>query len=174
MRHGDDKQRKASFLHNLQKKSFSFFVISIFLRIFANVNHVRSHRVKAKCWLTVCIAMQMPVEGGKSCLWEATWQWGTIYGLGVYLTLCSWHSEIWKISIIVKEHGSGRCPWVCIHQPAVYLIIYKVCQRCDIHTGVGFCVARSDDNGQSRASECGTSDGMSSHAFFVFGTIKQW
>lgn len=41
---------------------------------------------------------------------------------------------------------------VYMHQPAVYLIIYKVCQRFDIHTSVGFCVARSDSNGhyQSR------------------------
>jgi hypothetical protein len=43
--------------------------------------------------------------------------------------------------------------------------IYKVCQWCDIHTGVGFCVARSDDNGQSRASECGTSDGKAPTLF---------
>ena len=32
---------------------------------------------------------------------------------------------------------------VYMHQPAVYLIIYKVCQRFDIHTSVGFSVVHS-------------------------------
>lgn len=35
-----------------------------------------------------------------------------------------------------------------------------------IYIGVGFCVARSDDNGQSRASECGTGN-KGFHAFFI-------
>ena len=49
--------------------------------------------------------------------------------------------------------------------------INKVCQGSDIHTGVGFCVARSTVMGDARASVCGTSDGMNSHAFFVDITI---
>ena len=49
--------------------------------------------------------------------------------------------------------------------------IYKVCQGSDIHTGVGFCVARSDYMGNAKASSCGTSDRQDSHAFFVGITI---
>jgi len=49
--------------------------------------------------------------------------------------------------------------------------INKVCQGSDIHTGVGFCVARSTVMGDARASVCGTSDRQDSHAFFVGITI---
>ena len=34
--------------------------------------------------------------------------------------------------------------------------INKVCQGSDIHTGVGFCVARSDYMGNAKVSSCGT------------------
>ena len=78
------------------------------------------------------------------------------------LFLTAWN---FATSHVVKEHGSGRCPSVCIHQPEVYLIIYKVCQRCDIHTGVGFCVARSDYMGNAKASSCGTGNGKGSTLF---------
>ena len=81
------------------------------------------------------------------------------------LFLTAWN---FATSLVVKEHSSGRCPWVCNHQPAVYLIIYKVCQRCAIHTGVGFCVARSDYMGNAKASSCGTGSGKDSHALFVY------
>ena len=37
-------------------------------------------------------------------------------------------------------------------------------RRIYIH-GVGFCVARSTIPGNAKASECGTGDGQSSHAF---------
>lgn len=36
-----------------------------------------------------------------------------------------------------------------------------------MHTGVGFCVARSTEMGNAKASECGTGDGKDSHAFCV-------
>ena len=41
--------------------------------------------------------------------------------------------------------------------PYCTMFVYKVCQRCDIHTGVGFCVARSTTMGNAKASSCGTS-----------------
>ena len=37
-----------------------------------------------------------------------------------------------------------------------------------IHIGVGFGVARPDEKGNARASGCGTSGQVSSHAFFVY------
>ena len=43
--------------------------------------------------------------------------------------------------------------------------INKVCQGSDIHTGVGFCVARSTTMGNAKASERGTSDGMTPTLF---------
>ena len=57
--------------------------------------------------------------------------------------------------------------WCVFTSQRYTLFADKVCQWCDIHTGVGFCVARSDDNGQSRASECGTSDGKTPTLFCI-------
>ena len=43
--------------------------------------------------------------------------------------------------------------------------IYKVYQRCDIHTGVGFCVARSTGLGNAKVSTLGTGDGKTPTLF---------
>jgi hypothetical protein len=54
-----------------------------------------------------------------------------------------------------------------VYTPAggVPYYIYKVRQRCDIHTGVGFCVARSTVMGNAKASKCGTGDSMNPTLF---------
>lgn len=52
-------------------------------------------------------------------------------------------------------------------------MLFKVCHRFDIHTGVGFCVARSTGLGNAKAFRCGTSDGMDSHVFLHFLTYNQ-
>ena len=49
-------------------------------------------------------------------------------------------------------------------------MFYRVYQRFGIHIGVGFCVARSTELGNAKASQRGTGDGMDSHAFFVYKT----
>ena len=75
-----------------------------------------------------------PAEGGEELLKRNDLTVGNdlwIRRLLSALFLTAWN---FATSLVVKEHSSGRCPWVCNHQPAVYLIIYKVCQRCDIHT----------------------------------------
>lgn len=42
-----------------------------------------------------------------------------------------------------------------------------------IYIGVGFCIARSDDKGNAKASSCGASNGMDSHAFFIYVFITK-
>ena len=97
---------------------------------------------------------------------SATWQWGSIYGLGVYLTLCSWRIEILQPSsqsksmATVDVHG-------CVFTRQRYTLLYKVYQRCDIHTGVGFCVASSTWLGNAKVSMRGTGDGKNPTLFFV-------
>ena len=41
---------------------------------------------------------------------------------------------------MVDVHG---CVITSRRYTLLYYVIYKVCQRCDIHTGVGFCVVHS-------------------------------
>lgn len=48
-------------------------------------------------------------------------------------------------------------------------MFYRVYQRFGIHIGVGFCVARSTELGNAKASQRGTGDGMDSHAFSYIG-----
>lgn len=150
---------------SFSKKLSHYFAFSIFLHKFANVNHVRN----LIGWCRVCPLWQ-PAKteariGGKELLMRS--------GLTVGNHL--WIRRLLDALILTlgnfanfhrcQEWGNGRCPWVCNHQPAVYLIVYKVCQRCDIHTGVGFCVARSTTMGNAKASERGTSDGMTPTLF---------
>ena len=48
----------------------------------------------AGCVPCGCPPMQKPAEGGEQLLMRSGSTVGTIYGLGVYLTLCSRHFEI--------------------------------------------------------------------------------
>ena len=57
---------------------------------------------------------------------------------------------------------------MCIYTSFVVYIIIMCTKRGIIHTGVGFCVARSNDMGNAKASKCGTGDELRSHAFFVY------
>ena len=84
------------------KKKFSLFCI--FQYFFINLPMLTmSETLSADAGYVPCGCppKQKPAEGGMSCSWGAAWLWEHIYDEGVYLTLCSWHSEIWKISIIV-------------------------------------------------------------------------
>ena len=110
--------------------------------------------------------MQKPAEGGMSCSWGAAWLWGTYIWWRRLLDALFLTSENFANFQSSQEWGNGRCPSVCNHQPAVYLIVYKVCQRCDIHTGVGFCVARSTGLGNAKAFRCGTSNRYRLPRFF--------
>ena len=142
-----------------------YFAFSLFLHKFANVNHVRNLIGWCRVW-HLCPSANAEARRG----------WGTAaheerFDCGNHL----WIRRLLDALILTlgnfanfhrcQEWGNGRCPWVCNHQPAVYLIVYKVCQRCDIHTGVGFCVARSTTMGNAKASERGTSDGMTPTLF---------
>ena len=94
------------FYHLLKKNFLKFCLFSINLCKFALVNHVRSHRGRKQTQPTACMTMQKPAEGGMSCSWGAAWRWGTIYGLGVYLTLCSWRLETSQTFIVVRNEAT--------------------------------------------------------------------
>ena len=128
------------------REHFPWFLSRLFWNFKIKVLSLHRH----SCWSGMCAVEWWP------------------YMIRRLLTLCSWHLETSQLSYHCREWSNGGCPWVCIHQPAVYLIIYRVCQRCDIHTGVGFCVARSTVMGNAKASKCGTGDGKDSHAFCVY------
>ena len=109
-----------------------------------------------------------PQRVGNSCSWGAVWLCGTyIWWRRLLDALLSTLGNFANFHRC-QEWGNGRCPWVCNHQPEVYLIVYKVCQRCDIHTGVGFCVARSDSNGHYQCLYAWDEWWYDSHAFFVY------
>ena len=141
------------------KKTFSLFLhFQYFFINFPMLATSETLSADAGCVPCGRPSMQKPVAGGEKLLMRS----GLTVGIDLWirrllsaLFLTAWN---FATSHVVKEHSSGRCPWVCNHQPEVYLIIYKVCQRCDIHTGVGFCVARSDYMGNARASGRGTSN----------------
>ena len=111
------------FSHWLQK---TFLIILHFQYFFINLPMLTTSEILSADAGYVpcgCPPMQKSAEGGKSCSWGAAWLWGTYIWWrrlldALFLTL--WN---FATSIVVKEHGNSRCPWVCIHQPAVYLII---------------------------------------------------
>ena len=55
--------------------------------------------------------------------------------------------------------------------PFCVTALFVGCPKRGVHIGVGFSVARSDWKGNARASDCGTSRQVSSHAFFVYVPI---
>jgi len=59
------------------------------------------------------------------------------------------------------------CGYVIVQRTRQPLLYYGGSVNVDIHIGVGFSVARSDEKGSARALKGGTS-GQSSHALFVF------
>ena len=162
----ETRSKAKNLFFSLTSKNLSYyFAFSIFLHKFANVNHVRN----LIGWCRVCPLWPSTKAEVRSGWKELLMRSGLTVGNhlwirrlldALFLTLgnfANFHR--------CQEWGNGRCPWVCNHQPAVYLIVYKVCQRCDIHTGVGFCVARSTTMGNAKASERGTSDGMTPTLF---------
>ncbi len=72
-------------------------------------------------------------------------------------------------SNIIKEHGNSRCLWVCcIHVAALKTIgAVTVLYNC-----VGFCVARSDDVGNAKASSCGMSDWYGLPRFLFYNNLS--
>jgi len=161
----DTLQSKISFSHHFQK---NFLIILLFQYFFINLPMLTASETLSAdtgCEPWGSTNMQKPAEGGKELLMRSDLTVGNHLWIrrlldALFLTLgnfANFHR--------CQEWGNGRCPWVCNHQPAVYLIVYKVCQRCDIHTGVGFCVARSTTMGNAKASERGTGDGMTPTLF---------
>lgn len=68
--------------------------------------------------------------------------------------------------ISVKDEATVDAHECVLYAPGSY--VPRTYVMGDMHTGVGFCVARSTEMGNAKASECGTGDGKDSHAFFVY------
>ena len=57
-----------------------------------------------------------------------------------------------KIHVSQKQ-SNGRCLQICIYVPMLYMV--GMAFRLHIHIGVGVCVARSDLQGNAKASDAG-------------------
>ena len=64
-----------------------------------------------------------PQRVGKSCSWGAAWRWGTIYGLGVYLTLCSRRLKTSQTFIVVRNEATVDVHW-CVITSRRYTLLY--------------------------------------------------
>ena len=101
--------------------------------------------------------LQKPVAGGEELLMRSGLIVGNIYMIKAF----TWRfvldtSKFGKFHLLLKSmamvdvHG---CVITSRRYTLLYYVAYKVYQWCDIHTGVGFCVARSDSNGQYQSLE---------------------
>ena len=112
--------------------------------------------------------MQKSAKGWEETLMRRVLIVGIIYMIKAFTwrfvldagKLRNFHNSV-KNEATVDVHG-------CVTPRQRYALFYRVYQRFGIHIGVGFCVARSTELGNAKASQRGTGDGMDSHAFFVY------
>lgn len=74
---------------------------------------------------------------------------GDIYGIA-FTNACSWRAETSQLSITVKEHSNSRC-LVGVYSSTLLCALLSCNAHLGYliyHIGVGFCVARSDCDGQ--------------------------
>ena len=101
---------------------------------------------------------------------------GVIFIEKAFTNALSWHSETSQLSNLCQEWSNGRCLMVCLCIP----IISHSCW-CFVHhwqlllywfviymSAWGFCIARSTEMGNAKASECGTGSMYRFSRFFVF------
>ena len=114
--------------------------------------------------------MQKSAKGWEETLMRRVLIVGIIYMIKAFTwrfvldagKLRNFHNSV-RNEATVDVHG-------CVTPRQRYALFYRVYQRFGIHIGVGFCVARSTELGNAKASQRGTGDGMDSHAFFVYKT----
>jgi hypothetical protein len=75
-----------------------------------------------------------------------------------------------KFQCYCQECSNSRCSWVCLLPKADYTILACPLLCYTYRRGLLRCSFNS--NGQSRASESGTSNSTDSHAFFMPSTLN--
>ena len=118
--------------------------------------------------------MQKSAKGWEETLMRRVLIVGIIYMIKAFTwrfvldagKLRNFHNSV-RNEATVDVHG-------CVTPRQRYALFYRVYQRFGIHIGVGFCVARSTELGNAKASECGTGDCKTPTLFriFIWQTFK--